>query len=282
MISPYLNRRSLLNRTVFAAGASLLASYPVLIERYMVQINRYRIPIPRLPSNFEKFTIVQLTDLHYCFSTPLFHIKKLIQRVNAIARDIVVCTGDYIHEMHTHRQIDRIWPLLSTLTAPSGVLSILGNHDHWADENRSLYWLERSGTSIRHKRRRLERGDQSLWFVGAGDFWEDHESIDHLMAPIPEDECRIVLAHNPDSADTVYRSRFDLMISGHTHGGQVNIPFYGPPLLPVKNKDYSCGLKKSTRDFPVFISRGIGWSLYPIRFNCFPEIAVLELSRCEE
>jgi predicted MPP superfamily phosphohydrolase len=67
------------------------------------------------------------------------------------------------------------------------------------------------------------------------------------------------------------------MVSGHTHGGQVNIPFLGTPVLPVQNKNYSSGLKQSLRGSRVFISKGIGWAIYPVRFNCFPEIAVLEL-----
>jgi uncharacterized protein len=98
------------------------------------------------------------------------------------------------------------------------------------------------------------------------------------MKPVPKDDCRIVLAHNPDSADTILESKPDLVISGHTHGGQVNIPFIGTPVLPVKNKNYSFGLKRSIENIPVFISRGIGWAIYPVRFNCFPEIAVLTLT----
>jgi predicted MPP superfamily phosphohydrolase len=93
------------------------------------------------------------------------------------------------------------------------------------------------------------------------------------------DDCRIVLAHNPDSADTIFESKPDLMISGHTHGGQVTIPFIGSPVLPVKNKNYSFGLRYSYENVPVFISKGIGWAIYPVRFNCFPEIAVLTLTR---
>ncbi|NQU39869.1 MAG: hypothetical protein HQ523_07955 [Lentisphaerae bacterium] len=97
---------------------------------------------------------------------------------------------------------------------------------------------------------------------------------------MPESDCRIVLAHNPDTADTSFSSRVDLMLSGHTHGGQVRIPFIGPPVLPVRNKNYSSGLKSSLRGATVFISRGIGWAILPVRFNCFPEIAVLELIPC--
>ncbi len=85
--------------------------------------------------------------------------------------------------------------------------------------------------------------------------------------------CRIVLAHNPGQCT----ARTDLIISGHTHGGQVIIPFMGSPILPVRNKNYSHGIKKSDKNTTVFISKGIGWSICPVRFNCHPEIAILEL-----
>jgi len=87
------------------------------------------------------------------------------------------------------------------------------------------------------------------------------------------------LALNPDTADSYYASRVDLMISGHTHGGQVAPPFIGAPVLPVVNKTYSSGLKQSPKGEGVFISKGLGWAIAPVRFNCLPEIAVLELVR---
>ena len=129
----------------------------------------------------------------------------------------------------------------------------------------------------RHRVTSIDRHGSKLWLAGAGDLWEDHKSLDGLLSTIPKSDCRIVLAHNPDTADTEFSSRVDLMISGHTHGGQVRIPFVGTPVLPVRNKTYSSGLKTSLRGKKVFISRGIGWAVYPVRFNCFPEIAVLEL-----
>jgi len=210
---------------------------------------------------------------------PLRLIKSVIERANAIPRDMIVCTGDYIHERNSAHQIEKIRPVLATLNAPFGVLSVLGNHDHWGDTKRSVSWLNKAGQNMRHHIRNIGKNGQGLWFIGAGDLWEDHVSIDGLMKPIPKDECAIILAHNPDSADTIVESKPDLFISGHTHGGQVNIPFFGTPILPVENKNYSFGLKRSISDIPVFISRGIGWALCPVRFNCFPEIAVLTLTK---
>jgi predicted MPP superfamily phosphohydrolase len=273
-----MNRRTFLKFGLLGGGAVLLASYPVFIERYLIQINRYLIPVPRLPPSFEGFTIVHLTDLHYGLLVPLFLMNMVVERANSIPRDMIVCTGDYIHKRNTAKQIEEIWPVLTRLKAPYGVLSVLGNHDHWGDTQRSLYWLERSGQNVRHQIRKIERNGQALWFAGAGDLWEDHTDIEKLMSPIPPNDCRIVLAHNPDSADTIFDLQPDLMISGHTHGGQVNIPFVGTPVLPVRNANYSSGLKRSVGNFPVFISRGIGWAILPVRFNCCPEIAVLKLT----
>jgi len=219
-----------------------------------------------------------LSDLHYGSLVPLELIRDVVERANKIKPDLIVCTGDYVHEKNSAKQIDQVWPVLSQLTAPMGVYSVLGNHDHWADTDRSDYWLTRSRQDLRHKSVQIERQGQRLWLAGAGDFWEDHRNLDTLLDNLPGSDCRIVLAHNPDTADTQYFSRIDLMLSGHTHGGQVSIPFIGPPVLPVQNKNYSSGMKRSPRGCKVFISKGIGWAIYPVRFNCFPEIVVLELS----
>jgi hypothetical protein len=255
----------------------LVACYPVFIERSIVLTNTYRIPVPNLPAAFTGFRIVHLSDLHYGFLVPLSAIRSVVARANRIERDLIVCTGDFVHEKKATGEIDSVWPVLSKLQAPSGVFSILGNHDHWADTARSRHWLAKTGQDLSHRVRRITRGESTLWFAGAGDLWEDHQDLDELLRDIPEGDCRIVLAHNPDTADTDFTARADLMLSGHTHGGQVEIPFVGTPVLPVRNKSYSHGLKTSPRGLPVFISRGIGWAVYPIRFNCFPEIAVLEL-----
>jgi predicted MPP superfamily phosphohydrolase len=270
-----VSRRHFL-RLLLGAGCAAVG-YPVFIERYLVLTNRYRIKVPNLPAPFRGLRIVQLTDLHYGLLQPLALIEAVVDRANAIERDIVVCTGDYVHQRDATTQIDAVWPVLARLRAPAGVFSVLGNHDHWADSARSRRWASRTGQDLEHRATSLVRGGQRLWFAGAGDLWEDHRDLDEVLSDIPSQDCRIVLAHNPDTADTAYTSRIDLMISGHTHGGQVRLPLIGAPVVPVANKTYTSGLKRSPRGAPVFISRGIGWAGYPVRLNCYPEIAVLEL-----
>jgi len=272
-----MTRRQFIKLGGFFGAAGLLAGYPTFIERYLILTNRYVIEVPNLPQAFSRFRIVHLTDFHYGALVPLAVIRHVIRRANALQRDLTVCTGDFVHERNSTTQIDAVWPLLGQLKAPLGVYSVLGNHDHWADTMRSQHWLSETGQDLRHKTKVIERGGERLWIVGAGDLWEDHQNLDKVMRGIPEADCRIVLAHNPDTADSRFSSRIDLMISGHTHGGQVVIPFVGPPVLPVDNKAYSSGLKTSPRGMRVFISKGIGWAICPVRCNCPPEIAVLEL-----
>jgi predicted MPP superfamily phosphohydrolase len=271
-----MNRRTFLKFAVYGGAVALVGSYPVLIERTIVHVNRYQIPIANLPPAFHGFTLAQLTDLHLGFLVSESFIEEIVHRTNRLRTDMIVCTGDYVHERNTIEEIEKVWPILSKLTAKDGVYSVLGNHDHWADSDRSLYWLERKGQNIRHECKPIYKGRDRILIGGAGDYWEDELEIDKAFACSDENECRVLLAHNPDSVDTEFNTSLSLVLSGHTHGGQVVVPFFGPPVLPVKNKDYSSGLITTPRT-QLFISRGIGWTIYPVRFNCYPEIAVLEL-----
>lgn len=266
-------------RTFLAAllGATFTASYSVFIERQLVQVNHYRIKVPKLPEPFIGFKLAHLTDIHLGSLVSDNFVATVIDRTNKLGADAIVCTGDYVHARNSVDEINRVWPLLSRLKAKEGVFSVLGNHDHWADTERSLYWLEQSGQNIRHKARAIVRGNSRIFIGGSGDYWEDKSGIDTAFANLGEDECKILLAHNPDTIDKEFSTRISLFICGHTHGGQVSLPFYGPPILPVQNKLYSQGIIQSNKGV-VFISKGIGWTIVPVRFNCYPEIAVLELS----
>jgi predicted MPP superfamily phosphohydrolase len=271
-----MNRRTFLKYAAYGGLAALAGSYPVFIERQIVHVNRYQVAIPNLPSSFHGFTLAQLTDLHLGFLVSESFVEGIIDRTNRLKTDVIVCTGDYVHERNTLEEIEKVWPILSKLEARYGVYSVLGNHDHWADSERSLYWLERTQQNIRHKCKPIYKGKDRILIGGAGDYWEDELKIDQTFSCSDENECRLLLSHNPDSVDSEFTMPLSLVLSGHTHGGQVVIPFLGSPVLPVKNKNYSSGLITTTKT-QLFISRGIGWAIYPIRFNCYPEIAILEL-----
>lgn len=255
----------------------LILFYGIWIERYLVRFNQYDIPVPNLPQAFNGFTIVHISDVHLSPLVPYWFLKRLFHKVNSLKKDIIVCTGDYVLGKNVPSRVEKAWTLLRQLHAPYGVYSVLGNCDYWADARLSTELLAQSGQDIQDKTAIIEKNGERLYLAGAGDFLEHHIPLDEILHSIPEKGCRIVLAHNPDSADTDFTQRIDLMIAGHTHGGQVYIPFFGIPMLPVKNKTYSFGLKRSPKNHLIFISKGIGWGIFPGRLNCLPEIPVLKL-----
>lgn len=108
-----MNRRSFLKITCCGGAATLLASYPILIERNIVKVNNYRIPVPSLPKSFNGFRIVHLTDLHFGTLVSKKFIERVIARANKLKPDIIVCTGDYVHERDSIKEIDIVWPILS-------------------------------------------------------------------------------------------------------------------------------------------------------------------------
>ncbi len=272
-----MNRRRFLKYSLYTGGAAALAgSYPTCIERNILTTNYYKIIIPDLPTAFNGFSIAHLTDIHFGLFVSKSFVEKIVRKTNRLNTDITVCTGDYVHARNTTQEIDAVWPILTKLTATHGVYSVLGNHDHWADSERSKYWLNRSGQDLRHKCISIRKGSDAVFIGGAGDLWEDSLDIDKTFSDTDENACRILLSHNPDSVDSNFKTKVSLVLSGHTHGGQVRFPFYGAPVLPVANKKYSSGIIE-TPTTKLFISRGIGWAIVPIRFNCLPEIAVITL-----
>lgn len=257
-----------------SAAAALCASYPVFIERHAVQVNLYDVFVPHLPPAFVGYRIAQLTDTHLGWLVTASFVQRVVELTNDVGADLIVGTGDFVH--HRTEEVRAVWPILTRLCARDGVGCVLGNHDHWADERESLTQLERSGFSLRHRVLPLERNGQRLLLFGAGDYMEDHFGLDALLDKARPDDCRIVLAHNPDTADQSRKGRIDLILSGHTHGGQIRVPGFGAPILPVKNKAYDQGIK-AVGDTSLFISRGIGCVGVPARFACPPEIAVVRL-----
>lgn len=271
-----MKRRRFLKSTLYSSAFALVGFYPTFIERRKVLVNRYQISIADLPPSFHGFTLAHLTDIHLGSFVSKSFIEEVVHNTNMLGPDAIVCTGDYVLGRDTTEEIDTVWPILSKLKAKYGVYSVLGNHDHHADLNRSLYWLERSGQNIRHKCKPIYKGKERIIIGGSGDYWYDRLDIDNTFSCTDERDCRLLLSHNPDAIDTQFDTPLSLVMSGHTHGGQVVIPFFGPPVLPVKNKHYSSGLI-TTSKAKLFISKGIGCSGLPVRFNCYPEIALLEL-----
>lgn len=277
MVSDRTTSRRNFLKIAAAGGLGALAYGGVKFDTYEYRTTRTSINIRDLPIEFEGFTIVQLTDIHCRKMVSYEYLRKVFAAANLIQPDLFMLTGDYIS--HNEKDIPRVMNLIAGLEAPHGKVAVLGNHDHWTNVNMVISGLEDSGAKVlTNKNARFQRGAAEICVAGVGDLWEDAQNLDEAYRGIPENMPRLLMSHNPDYAEEMppgYRT--DLMISGHTHGGQVSLPIYGPPILPSKYcMKYASGLVQGPH-CPVYVSRGVGFIAY-FRWNCPPEISVLTLN----
>ncbi|EMJ89373.1 calcineurin-like phosphoesterase family protein [Leptospira meyeri serovar Semaranga str. Veldrot Semarang 173] len=250
----------------------------LIIERYFIRFPEYEIQSDKIPKSFDGYKIAVVSDLHYGFLVPEFWIKQTLKSINNKNPDLIVGIGDYVKKRNFDQELINVWNLLKILDAKDGEFFVNGNHDHWANSQLALKLLFESGKSIRNKQVAIKREKDKIIIAGLGDFWEDHIPIDEVFKDSDPNLYRIAIAHNPDSSNTTHLEKIDLFITGHTHGGQVRIPFLNwSPVLPVKDKNFDTGIKKSKFNELVLISAGIGWSIIPVRFNCPVEVPIVIL-----
>lgn len=263
------------------AAACLALGIPLWFGNlYWLETSTHVLWLPGLPKAFDGYRIAVLSDMHINALVPEAWLKWQVDHVNRLKPDFIFLIGDYVQARQTRAELDAVWPILSGLRSRDGVAAVNGNHDNWADHAHALAKLEESGWSVRHRARFVSRRSERIAIVGAGDLLTEEIGLGEPLKGIPDGVFRIVLAHNPDTVDLPRTELADLFVSGHTHGGQVVIPVLDlAPLLPVKNRTYGQGLRKTPNGEPIFISRGTGWSIAPVRFWCRPEIPVLTLRR---
>ena len=268
------------------AGAGAVWAYSFFVETRLVRISRRSIAIRDLPRALHGLRIVQLTDIHHGPTLSLDYVRRVIDAANALKPDLILLTGDYVYRSPVY--IEPVVVELSRLRASIGVVGVLGNHDWWQDVMRTRDAFMRVGIPLIDNDRRfitpqrtivsspLEEG---LCLAGVGDQWEDVQLFDAALGDAPLNVPRLLLSHNPDVAEDtrLFRHRVDLMLSGHTHGGQCWVPGLGTPITPSKfGSKYASGLVQGP-SCPVFISRGIGTTILPMRFAIPPEIALIDL-----
>lgn len=259
------------------AGLVCLAAYVALIEPRMVKVSRHEIALEDLPWAFDGFTIVQLSDFHIGLWSRPAGVQRLVSRVNALDADLIVLTGDYVNKFRGN--VEPAGRALRGLTARCGVYAVLGNHDYWVDAEGMTDALRESGIDVLFdEKREISLEGARVWLVGVDDIWEGDPDYDKALDGVrPEDTC-IVLAHSPDAILALDGRPVDLVLSGHTHGGQVNLPIVGPLYAPTAlGPKYAAGSFRFGKT-QLYISRGLGFQT-PIRFRCPPEIPVFTLRR---
>jgi len=285
-------RRRFLKASLGATGAvsssgGVVGAYATLVEPGMLRTTRYIVPIEDLPADLDGLKIAHLSDTHLGRRVTSAHISKAVQAAIDLAPDVFVLTGDYVSgEPALHpAATDLLKPLAET---GRPVVSVLGNHDWFHDgPDMSRCLAERGLNPIDNdhvfldRDRRLTRDAWrgALALVGVGDLTEHVSDLKGALRGIGGNVPRVLLSHQPDVAELEQAGRVDLMLSGHTHGGQVRLPLIGSPIVPSLYGDrYAYGLKQGPW-CPVLITSGVGVSILPVRFGIPPEVVEVTLSR---
>ena len=273
-------KRQLLNSTLSAtAGIINGMTNGCAIGWCEPDITQTKIPMPLLRPNWDGARIALLSDLHIGRRVPVEHLQRIVEITNNQSPDIVALTGDFVSGP---RSINREFvKALAAIKAPAGKFAVLGNHDYYLPKtNRLKAALAAAGVDVMSNTGKLLlRDGQGLYIAGVADPWGAGPDLVAAMAGAPQHVPRILLCHNPDFAEKMPTSPWvDLMLAGHTHGGQIKLPILTRLALPTKYKRYVAGLVAGPKCL-VYISRGLGVVGMPIRFNCPPEIPIITLAQ---
>lgn len=236
-----------------------------------------RLSLPRLPRAFSGLRAVQISDIHLGGWMNVDRLQQVVDRVRALNPDLLFITGDFLlgrgYESRSRKWLHDLSRVLGPLAALIPSFAILGNHDYWTTPGAIREMLQRSAiTDLTNSVFTLTQECDHLYLCGVDDVRQGNVRLDKVIAQVPDDAAAILLAHEPDFAEvSAATGKFDLQLSGHTHGGQIVLPFLGPPILPRLGRKYPSGLYR-VQDMWLYTNRGVGRNNPPIRLNCPAEI----------
>ncbi len=270
-------------RTFLKAAAATTAALPVggacygFAESTHLRVDRRTISMPRLPGGFRGTTVAFLTDIHLGPFVTAEYVASVVRTALVLDPDLILLGGDYSHR--DAKYIAPCFELLSKLSAPLGVYGVLGNHDYWHGVEQTRAAMRAAKIEeLTNRGVWLSRGGERLRLAGVDDLWEGRPDLAAALGDTrPTDACLLV-SHNPDFAETLTDRRVGLVLSGHTHGGQVVVPGFGPPVVPSRyGRKYAHGLVEAPAT-KVYVSAGIGMTGLPVRANCRPEVTLVTLT----
>lgn len=242
-------------------------------EANSLSLEHVEIYLKRLPRKLDGLKIIQLSDTHHSPFTDLKHIERAVKVANRLRPDIFLLTGDYVS--HERQYIAPVAAVLGQLKAKCGIYACLGNHDHWTDAEMVTDLFRGEGINMLvNEGFRFEARGSSFWLCGVDDHMVGKTDVPAALRGSFPDEMKLLLAHNPIIFREAARLGIDLTLSGHTHGGQIKVRSDAKRLLARRR--LKAGLH-TRRNSQIYITRGIGTVVVPMRYRCPPEISLLEL-----
>jgi len=281
---PAINRRKFIQRAA-AVGVAAMAADATLIEPNRPRLIRKEIRLRRWPTRLDGFTIALLSDFHYDPYFSVHPIRSSVEMVSRLRPDLVALTGDFVSvswlgsAVRGAADAEPCAELLAKLRARHGVWAVLGNHDAAAGADRVSEALDAvTIPTLSNQAVPIEQDGARFWLGGVEDVLDGNPDLPGTLQAIPSEEAVVLMAHEPDYADYVAEYPVDLQLSGHSHGGQVRIPFLPPLYLPPLAQKYISGLFK-IRALTLYTNPGIGTVNLPVRWNCPPEVTFITLTR---
>ncbi|UOR12996.1 metallophosphoesterase [Halobacillus amylolyticus] len=254
--------------------------YARYIEPHMLQRQEYTLSNDKIPHSFDGSKVVQFSDTHIGFNYNLEQFTQLIQTINQEEPDLIVFTGDLVDAPHTYRFDQSIPQLLKKLKAPLGKYWIYGNHDHGGYGTETVKAVMEAGgfKLLQNSVALIDNGQDNFALAGLDDVMLGSPDITATAKQIKGEPFTILLVHEPDVADQMKNHGIHVQLSGHSHGGQIQLPFIGAIVTPPYAETYIEGKHTISEQLTLYVSKGIGTTRLPYRFMCRPEYSVFHLN----
>jgi predicted MPP superfamily phosphohydrolase len=272
-----MNRRTFLKAAIATTVAAPVAAASYgLCEATWLKVDHQPLPLPRLPKALDGLRLAFLSDVHHGPTVPLDYVTSVVRTTLALQPDLIVLGGDYAYKDARH--LGPCFDVLAGLAAPLGVFGVLGDHDYRLDAEAARAGMRKARvTELTNTGAWVGRGGARFKLAGVDDLWMGKPDVAAALGDAtPADACLLV-SHNPDVAETLTDPRVGLVLSGHTHGGQAVFPGVGAPVVPSRyGQKYLRGRVEAPHT-TVYVSRGLGTVVGPVRFGSRPELTLVTL-----
>lgn len=264
---------------LFSASGYTYARY---IEPMLLTTTEKILTSKKIPKSFNGIKIIQFSDTHLGHYYTLENLSKLVNKINSFEPHIILFTGDLIDAPDKYALLNHISPVLKKLTAPLGKFAIYGNHDHggYGSNHYKKIMKDSNFTLLVNESQTIQIDNGYIVIAGLDDAMLSKPDIPITLRGVDTGAYTIMMVHEPDLADLVSQYQVDVQLSGHSHGGQVQLPLYGPLITPPFAKRYVEGMYHiKDSDLKLYVNRGIGTTRMPFRFFSIPELTIFTLER---